>query len=60
MMLERVSPEDNLELTPEILREFVKVLKLSCEDFVRMAVVTKKYFKPEENLTLFRDYQVKK
>lgn len=59
VMLERVSSENTLELSPEILSEFVDVLKLSCEDFIEIAVVTKKYFKPEENLTLFRNYQSK-
>lgn len=57
LMLNRVNSEDNLELSPEILTEFVQVLDLSCSNFVDMAMVTKKYFKPEENLTLFRNFQ---
>ncbi len=57
-MLERVTAEDNLELTPEILTDFVKALDLSCQDFIKIASVTKKYFNPEENLTLFRGYQL--
>ncbi len=57
-MLERVSAEDNLELTPEILTDFVHALDLSCQDFIRIVAVTKKYFNPEENLTLFRSYQL--
>ncbi len=57
-MLERVTAEDNLELTPEILTDFVKALDLSCQDFIKIVSVTKKYFNPEENLTLFRSYQI--
>ncbi|MCO4846138.1 MAG: hypothetical protein KC427_08985 [Sulfurovum sp.] len=57
-MLERVTEEDNLELTPEILTDFVKALDLSCQDFIKIVSVTKKYFNPEENLTLFRGYQL--
>lgn len=59
VMLKRVSSEDTLQLTPEIINEFADVLNFSCEDFVEMAFVTKKYFKPEENLTLFRNFQSK-
>jgi len=57
IMLKRVNSEDNLELTPEILTDFVQALDLNCSDFVDMALVTKKYFKPEENLALFRNFQ---
>lgn len=57
-MLERVTEEDNLELTPEILTDFVKALDLSGQDFIKIVSVTKKYFNPEENLTLFRSYQI--
>jgi hypothetical protein len=57
VMLKRVSPEDTLELTPEVISEFVKVHSFSCQDYVEVALVTKKYFQPEENLTLFRNFQ---
>ncbi|HSR73428.1 MAG TPA: hypothetical protein VLL31_01165 [Sulfurovum sp.] len=59
VMLKRVSPEDTLGLTPEIISEFVDVLNFGCADFVETAFVSKKYFKPEENLTLFRNFQSK-
>lgn len=59
IMLERVNAENMLELSPEILTEFVNTLELGCQDFIRIASVTKKYFNPEENLTLFRTYQLK-
>lgn len=58
IMLERITAEDDLGLTPEILTDFVKALDLSCQDFIKIVSVTKKYFNPEENLTLFRSYQI--
>ena len=57
-MLERVTNEDNLGLTSEILTDFVNALELRCADYIKVAVITKKYFKPEENLLLFRGYQL--
>lgn len=57
IMLKRMNSEDTLELTPEVLEDFVKALDLSCKDFIEVALVTKKYFKPEENLRLFRSLQ---
>lgn len=59
VMLKRINEDDNLELTSEILTEFVTELKLTCRDFIEVAVITKKYLRPEENLTLFRGYQSK-
>ena len=59
VMLKRVSHQDDLGLSSEILSEFIKVLELKCEDYIQVAMTTKKYFKPEENLTLFREYQSK-
>ena len=56
-MLEPITPHDKLELTIEILAEFVEALELKCEDYIKVALITKKYFRPEENLNLFRDYQ---
>jgi len=57
VMLNRVNPEDEIGLTKEILNDFVSALKFTCSDFVKIAQVTKKYFKPDENLALFRAYQ---
>ncbi len=56
-MLERITPDDKLGLTIDILAEFVEALNLKCEDYLKVALITKKYFKPEENLNLFRNYQ---
>jgi len=57
VMLNRTNNEDDIELTSEILNDFVSTLKLSCKDFARIANVTKKIFRPDENLALFRKYQ---
>ena len=59
VLLNRVTQQDKLGLNTEILTEFIDILDLQCEDFLQVAVITKKYFKPEENLMLFRDYQSK-
>ncbi len=59
VMLNRISHDNKLGLTTEILTEFVQVLDLKCEDFIAIAAITKKYFKPDENLILFREYQMK-
>ena len=58
VMLDRVNSKDDLGFTAEVLEDFVKALDFKCEDFVKIAGVTKKYFKPEENLLLFRNYQL--
>jgi len=58
-MLNRVNSEDNLKLNKEILTDFIEDLNLSCSDFISIAQVTKKYFKPDENLSLFKAYQKK-
>jgi hypothetical protein len=58
-MLARITPHDKLGLTIEILAEFVEALELQCEDYIKVAIITKKYFRPEENLNLFREYQKK-
>ena len=57
VMLNRVNQEDDLGLNKDILATFVEDLKLSCEDYVKTAEVTKKYFKPDENLALFKKFQ---
>lgn len=57
VMLKRVNQEDDMGLNKEILTDFVEGLKLSCSDFISIAEVTKKYFRPDENLALFYGYQ---
>jgi len=58
VMLERVNSEEDMGLTKEILNDFVAGLTLSCSDFISIANVTKKYFAPDENLALFKKYQL--
>lgn len=57
VLLNRVNAEDDLGLTQDALAPFVEDLKLGCVDFIKIAEVTKKYFKPDENLALFHRYQ---
>ncbi len=57
VMLSRANFEEDMGLNSEILNDFMTGLKLSCTDFVEIANVTKKQFKPDENLSLFKRYQ---
>jgi len=57
VMLNRANKEPDAELTSEILNDFVSALKLSCQDFAHIADITKKMFRPDENLALFKKYQ---
>ena len=57
LLLSRVDEENMLSLTPETLSSFVKHLPLKCRDFVKIAQITKKYFNPNDNLSLFKQYQ---
>jgi len=58
VMLSRANFEEDMGLNSEILNDFMAGLKLSCTDFVEIANVTKKQFTPDENLALFKRYQV--
>ncbi len=57
IMLERLNTEEDMELTSEILDEFIDALKLGCSDYTMIAYITKKHFSPDENLMLFKKYQ---
>jgi len=57
IMLKRINNEDEMGLTKDILGDFVNALKLNCSDFVKIANITKKQFRPDENLALFKGYQ---
>ena len=59
VMINRITNEDNLGLNKDILSSFIDDLKLSCTDFIKIAEVTKKYLKPDENLAIFNSYQKK-
>jgi hypothetical protein len=56
-MLNRINNEEDAELTSDILDDFVSALKLSCQDYAKIANITKKIFRPDENLALFKKYQ---
>ena len=57
VMLERLNTEEDMEITSEILDDFVSALKLTCNDYTKIAYITKKHFSPDENLALFKKYQ---
>jgi len=57
VMLNRASNTEDVELTSEILDDFVGALKLSCTDYTKIAYITKRLFSPDENLALFKKYQ---
>jgi hypothetical protein len=57
-MLARVDVADNLGLTTAIVSDFVQDLELKCADYIAVAMITKKHFKPDENLLMFRGFQV--
>lgn len=57
VMLERVENDEEMELTSDILDDFVSALKLSCNDYTKIAYITKKQFNPDDNLALFKKYQ---
>jgi len=57
VMLNRASNAAEVELTSEILNDFVAALKLSCNDYIKIADITKRLFSPDENLVLFKKYQ---
>ncbi len=57
VMLNRASNAEDVELTSDILGDFVAALKLSCTDYTKIAYITKRLFSPDENLALFKKYQ---
>ena len=60
-LLGRVSREDDLGLTKEIMDEFILALetKLECSDFLKISNVTMKQLSPDDNLSLWREYEAK-
>lgn len=58
-MLERINEEEHLELSADILTEFIEALPLTCKDFIAVASVTKRYLRPDDNLGLFKSFQSK-
>lgn len=59
ILLSRVTEEETLAFSPDTLSTFVEDLDFSCDEYVEIARVTKKFFTPEENLALFKRFQEK-
>ena len=61
ILINRVTREDDLELSVTLLDEFIVDLnsELKCSDFLYIANVTKKQLLPDDNLKLFREYDSK-
>ncbi len=60
-MLTRVTKEDDLGLTKEILDEFITHLEpsLECGDYLMMSTLMMQHLSPDENLKLWREYEKK-
>jgi len=61
ILLERVTDEDNLGLTKEILDKFIINLEssLECSDYLKMSTLMMRQLSPIENLALWKEYQTK-
>jgi len=60
-LIGRVTREDDLGLTKDILDEFIRALesKLECSDYLKISTITTKQLSPDENLALWREYEGK-
>lgn len=60
-LINRVTRENDLGLTKDILDEFIVALEteLKCSDFLVISIVTMKQLSPDENLMLWREYEHK-
>ncbi|MBU1667819.1 hypothetical protein KKC13_05320 [bacterium] len=60
-LIGRVTREDDLGLTKNILDEFITALesKLECSDYLKISTITTKQLSPDENLALWREYEAK-
>ncbi len=61
ILLKRVTREDNLGITKDILDEFIVALEneLKCGDYLFITTLTMKQLSPDENLILWREYEKK-
>ena len=61
ILLSRVTKDDNLELTKEILDEFIIHLEptLECSDYLKISTLMMQHLSPDDNLKLWREYQKK-
>ncbi len=60
-LLTRVTRNDKLELTKEILDEFITHLEptLECSDYLRISTLMMHHLSPDDNLKLWREYEKK-
>jgi hypothetical protein len=61
MLLSRITKEDDLGLTKDILDKFIVALesKLICGDYLKIATLMMNELSPDENLKLWREYENK-
>ena len=61
ILLKRLTREDNLGITKDILDEFIVALEneLKCSDYLFITTLTMKQLSPDENLSLWREYDKK-
>jgi len=61
LLISRVTKENDLGVTKEILDEFIVALeeKLECADYLMMSTIMMQQLSPDENLKLWRGYQNK-
>ena len=61
ILLSRVTKEDDLGLTKEILDEFITHLEanLECADYLMISTLMMQHLSPDENLRLWREYEKK-
>jgi len=61
LLLSRVSKDDDLGLTKDILDDFIIALEptLECSDYLKMATAMMEQLSPDENLKLWREYESK-
>jgi len=61
ILLKRLTREDDLGITKDILGEFIVALEdeLKCSDYLFISTLTMKQLSPDENLILWREYESK-
>lgn len=61
ILLERVTDEDDLGLTKDILDKFIVELdsSLDCADYLKMSTLMMRHLSPIDNLSLWKEYQSK-
>jgi len=59
LLLSRVTKENDLDLTKDILDEFITALEptLECADYLKIATLMMEHLSPDENLKLWREYE---